>query len=217
MTDTNQGVFGSMTAQLRWADGERTSVVWTDGLKDLGCNLLAAWPLFVVFVCLLLASGLALSIEEHLSYGFAVYETWLTMTTVGWLAQAASSNPGPFTAGGEVLTALDALIGLVMFGLLIWIITQSFDRTPRVIAVPAQPSASSGAKSPADVYELLLGISPSDREMCRDILHAMVEIGFGPSMWDQTEENSPSDGHDAADETKRLIGEDPQHSPAPDT
>jgi hypothetical protein len=54
------------------------------------------------------------------SWGNTVYLTWMTMATVGGLE--------PVSGWGKLLKALDALDGLLLIGLLIWLLTVSLQR-----------------------------------------------------------------------------------------
>ena len=88
------------------------------------------WPIFVSLLLFPLASGSLLYLVERdsggpiNSYGNAVYTTWIIMTTVGY------GDMIPRTTFGRVMVSFDALVGLLLIGLVVWLITSSLKGSP---------------------------------------------------------------------------------------
>jgi hypothetical protein len=108
------------------ADRERLREYWRDNRREFAHNLSLAWPFFVGLVLFLLVSSFLFYWAEGgaqrapRTWADAIYLTWMTMTTVG--------NLEATTVIGRVLAALDALTGLVSFGVVVWLITASLSR-----------------------------------------------------------------------------------------
>jgi hypothetical protein len=91
----------------------------------LARNLGIAMPLLLGVAACYVASAIALRLVESNKYGWgdAFYNTWLTMTTVG-------AHTPPVSVGGQVLIGIDAFVGIVFFGIIVWLVT--FSMTPDV-------------------------------------------------------------------------------------
>jgi Ion channel len=100
---------------------------WKLVKADFWRNLRYAKRIFVWIFVYVLFSAAALHQSEYPrdyslhSLGNALYSTWITMTTVG--------NANPVTWGGQLVTALDGLVGLLTFGVVVWLITTSLTQT----------------------------------------------------------------------------------------
>jgi voltage-gated potassium channel len=68
------------------------------------------------------------------SYGEALFTTWITMTTVGY------GNLVPVTPAGQVIVSLDAIVGLVLVGMIVWFVTGSLGASEP----PDRPDGGSG-------------------------------------------------------------------------
>src|SRR5439155_26848272 len=90
-------------------------------------NLLLLGPLLSLLVAIGLVSSFLLSIFESAGGGAirdwwaAAFVTLIAMTTVGL------GDLYPVTAPGRVLVVVDGLIGLVLFGIVVWLVTKSLD------------------------------------------------------------------------------------------
>jgi Ion channel len=60
--------------------------------------------------------------EKHWSYWDSLYFTWITMTTVGY------GDLTPSGTCGRVLASLDGLVGIILIGAVVWLITTSLTR-----------------------------------------------------------------------------------------
>jgi hypothetical protein len=95
------------------------------GLRDLRHNLSLTWPIVVIFAAFILVSGSVFYLwlggrtsAQH--WGEAVYQTWLATTTAGGLV--TTSIPG------RILGGADTLVGLIFFGFVVWLVTESLHR-----------------------------------------------------------------------------------------
>jgi hypothetical protein len=95
---------------------------WEQSWRDLRHNLAVAWPIFIGFAVVVFVSSFLLWKLERLSFGDALYLTWITMTTVGY------GDIKPCTAAGRVTTSADALVGIILVGVIVWLVTQSLTR-----------------------------------------------------------------------------------------
>ncbi len=102
--------------------GSKLRTYWRESLKDLWHNLALGWPIFAILVAWLAISTLVLYYYESQppSWGKALYLTIITMTTVG--------NVAPSTAIGQVMAAADAIMGVVLLGVVVWLLTASLSR-----------------------------------------------------------------------------------------
>jgi hypothetical protein len=99
------------------------------GFGDLWRNLKRTWSIILAFVIYLFVSAWLLyglwSGPTHItSWIEALYSTWLSMSTAGYLR---TSSPSWVWALGTA----NSLVGLLFFGLVIWLVTQSLYR-PRL-------------------------------------------------------------------------------------
>jgi hypothetical protein len=97
---------------------------WRQTFHDFHYNFVLIWPVWVAFVCFLGVSALLFYLTEKdkcnskaSKFLTCVYFTWLTMTTIESLA--------PTTSRGKLIVSLDAFVGLVLFGVVIWLFTTS--------------------------------------------------------------------------------------------
>jgi Ion channel len=92
-----------------------------DGIFDR--NFMFWWPLFAGILGWFLVSALILQkAEAWPSYSEAVWVTWTTMTTMGW------GNASLQTVLGKLLVSVNALIGLVLIGSVVWLFTTFLGR-----------------------------------------------------------------------------------------
>jgi hypothetical protein len=105
--------------------GERTPGFVKRTRVQLVRNLRIAMPLLLGIAAWYVVSSAVLRLAEGQTYGWgdAFYNTWLTMTTVG-------AHTPPVTVGGEVLIGIDAFAGIIIFGIILWLVT--FSMTPDI-------------------------------------------------------------------------------------
>ncbi len=92
------------------------------------------WPLFgSILLFPLVSAALLFAVEVRQgspidSYWKALFTTWITMTTVGY------GNLVPVTILGQVIVVVDAMVGLILVGMTVWLVTASLgtpDNTDR--------------------------------------------------------------------------------------
>jgi Ion channel len=109
---------------------------WQQAARDLRSNLLIAWPIFALLLLLLLGSATLLYIFDQndsvVSWWDALYFTWVTMATVG--------NSSPDNAAGRAITSLDVFMGLVLIGVVVWLVTTALTQTKTKSTSAAQVS-----------------------------------------------------------------------------
>jgi len=89
--------------------------------------------LAVTFVYVLISSALIRAYENHWSFLHACYFTVINMTTVGF------GDVLPLTHGGKIIAGVNALVGLLFFGMLV-----------AVLALALQPSGWSATLTPSE-------------------------------------------------------------------
>lgn len=108
--------------------GTTLGAFWQGAVVDLANNVRLAWPIFAAIAVYLLGSAYVLfSLElghndKVKGYGDAVYLTWITMTTVGF------GDAYPMTACGKVVAGVDGLVGIVLIGVVVWLVTESLKK-----------------------------------------------------------------------------------------
>ena len=98
---------------------------WRDASRDFKVNAKYVWPIIVAIAAYVLAASWLLQIadtEKHWTYRQAVYLTWITMTTVGY----GDMTPG--SRWGRAIVSADAFMGIVIIGVVVWIVTTSLSR-----------------------------------------------------------------------------------------
>jgi hypothetical protein len=108
-----------MEEEAELDDGfSRSRDYWKMSFRDLRHNFVVAWPIFGSLAFYLLIASVILNYAENVrNYGVATYETWMSMTTIGGATVTTSL--------GRSIVSLDALVGIVMFGAVIWVVTRS--------------------------------------------------------------------------------------------
>jgi len=95
---------------------------WKATAADFWENIRFGWPVFLVLAAFLFSSAYLISLLEHArlgNYWNALYFTWITMTTIGY------GDLTPQSFEGRLLASIDGLIGIVLFGVVVWLITHS--------------------------------------------------------------------------------------------
>jgi hypothetical protein len=95
---------------------------WTAAGADLLRNLRFGWPVFLAIAGFLFLSAYGMLLLEPAqvsSYCDALYFTWVTMTTIGY------GDIFPKSGGGRLLASVDGLVGIILIGVVVWIVTQS--------------------------------------------------------------------------------------------
>jgi hypothetical protein len=59
---------------------------------------------------------------QHWSYAKALYVSWITMTTVGY------GDLVPMSRWGRALASADGFMGIVLIGVVVWLVTMSLTR-----------------------------------------------------------------------------------------
>lgn len=102
---------------------------YRNGFDDLKDNMSFGWPFFAALALIWLISGFLLWLSEKgepcakiKTFGDGLYCTWITMTTVGF------GDFYPTSILGKIIVSIDAFFGLVLIGLLVWLITSSFSK-----------------------------------------------------------------------------------------
>jgi hypothetical protein len=98
------------------------------GIRDFGTNLRRTWPLVLAFIAYLFVSasvlyGFLSSAARTTSWLQALYSTWLSMSTAGYLTTRS-------TKWVWVLGAVNSLVGLLFFGFIVWLVTTSLYQDP---------------------------------------------------------------------------------------
>jgi len=109
----------------------RYSVYYGRVWRQFKTNLAFAAPVLSGLFGLGLLSSLLLAAVESqadkplIKDGWAaLYVTWIAMTTVGL------GDLYPTTPAGRIVIACDALLGLVAFGVVVWLVTTTLDQGP---------------------------------------------------------------------------------------
>ncbi|GEM_PF-7092607 len=111
-------------------DWRRYRIYWKWAFQSLVRGIDGHWPVFVTLLLFPWISGVLMCLVEcHKggsirTYWDAVYTTWITMSTVGY------GDYVPITRLGQVIACLDALVGLVIVGLIVWLLTRSLGDPP---------------------------------------------------------------------------------------
>jgi hypothetical protein len=93
---------------------------WGNALRSFGTNLSYCWPLFLLLAGWLFAAAAVLQAAEGWpGYWQAVWTTWTTMATEGW------GEKTPLTVLGKLVISLDAFVGIVLIGAVVWLVTTS--------------------------------------------------------------------------------------------
>jgi hypothetical protein len=109
--------------------GETFGPFWKRARTDLRHNLIIGWPIFGLLGLYLVVSSLLLEHLAHLKdLGESFFLTWTIMTTLAGSSDVASSG-GSITRGTKIVVSLDGLIGIVMIGTIVWLVTQSLTPT----------------------------------------------------------------------------------------
>jgi Ion channel len=98
---------------------------WSEATTDFWINIKYAWPILAFIGGYLFAASWLLQLAEagkHWTYRQSVYLTWITMTTVGY------GDMTPDTRWGRVIVSADAFVGIVLIGVVVWIVTTSLSR-----------------------------------------------------------------------------------------
>lgn len=105
---------------------DEAPVYWKNVWDDLQHNLHVARRYFYGLLAYVVGSTIVLYVAEHSTTGRvqsfwdALYYTWLTMATVG--------NAEAATLWGRLITAADALVGLITIGVIVWLVTSPLDQ-----------------------------------------------------------------------------------------
>jgi voltage-gated potassium channel len=108
-----------------WAKVERRRTINLLGfLGDLRRNAEALWPLWLVFVLwILVSAALTLHAERQVQSNFtfarAFYLTMITALTIGY------GDEAPKTSCGRLLSVMNGLAGLTLFGVWVAVVTDS--------------------------------------------------------------------------------------------
>jgi potassium channel subfamily K len=95
---------------------------WNRSMRELRANARHLRPLLIALVVFVVVSALILVGVEGGSYGKAVYLTWITMTTVGY------GDFVPSNTLGRVCVSVDAFVGLILIGVIVWVVTVSLTK-----------------------------------------------------------------------------------------
>ena len=98
---------------------------------DLRDNLVVALPLLAFFMLIVLPGSATLLCLAECNADFgdwwtALWITWQAMTTMGF------DYVAPVTPAGRVITALDAVLGYTLLGVLVFIIARSAEKEGRL-------------------------------------------------------------------------------------
>ena len=115
----------SVSLRARW------SAFYAGFFSDLRDNLIVALPLLAFFAVVVLPGSATLLCLAECGADFgdwwtAVWLTWQAMTTIGF------DEVAPVTPAGRVIIALDALLGYVLLGLLVFFIGRSAEKEGRL-------------------------------------------------------------------------------------
>ncbi len=98
---------------------------WRWVARNVRTHIDGHWPIFSsMFVFSLVSAAVLFAVEAPRgspinSYWNALFATWITMTTVGY------GNLVPITFAGQVIVIIDALVGLLLVGMIVWFVTGS--------------------------------------------------------------------------------------------
>ncbi len=114
---------------------------WRWVIGNIRRNVDGHWPIFGSLLSFAFVSAAALYAVEAPrgspidSYWKAFFTTWITMTTVGY------GNLVPVTFLGQIIVSVDAIVGLVLVGMIVWFVTGSLQGSSNP---PDPPSGGSG-------------------------------------------------------------------------
>jgi hypothetical protein len=112
---------------IRNGKGGRTRFApyWRRLLAGFRGSIALHWPVFLGLLIFPFLSAEVLCLVEcsknpgmH-TYWDAVYATWIAMTTVGY------GDMAPVTGLGRLIASLDAFVGLILVGSVVWLFTRS--------------------------------------------------------------------------------------------
>jgi voltage-gated potassium channel Kch len=99
---------------------------WKRVCDNVWENILTSWPILVALAFSCLVSAFIVYHVERRTCGTKIssfmdslYLVWITMTTVGY------GDVYPVTSIGKIVVCIDALLGLVLIGMIIWFVTTS--------------------------------------------------------------------------------------------
>ena len=100
---------------------------WKGAAEDFAGNLRLGFPILLLIGGYLFATAaLMLDFESSnpdiKTYWDALYLTWVTMTTVGY------GDIAPKSPSGRLLASADGLVGIVLIGVVLWLVTESLKR-----------------------------------------------------------------------------------------
>lgn len=103
-------------------------------IKIFFLNLLELWKLWCLIVCLLVALCFALFLvesnvtETKVKTAFdAIYVTLIAFTTIGF------GDVHPITVIGRILSILAGCLGIVVFGVIVWVTVQTLNNKEVIV------------------------------------------------------------------------------------